>query len=119
MDLEFWQEKWQRRDIAFHQAAANPLLVRSFKQLALAPGARVFLPLCGKSLDIHWLLAQGYQVVGAELSEMAVQELFAELGLVPTISSAGNLKSIGSVTLIFKRKVLAKPGFSALTQASL
>jgi thiopurine S-methyltransferase len=89
---EFWQEKWQKREIAFHQAAANPLLVSWFDQLALAPGASVFLPLCGKSLDIHWLLAQGYRVVGAELSEMAVQELFAELGLTPDISGAGKLQ---------------------------
>jgi len=88
---EFWQEKWQKREIAFHQAAANPLLISWFNQLALVPGASVFLPLCGKSLDIHWLLAQGYRVVGAELSEIAVQELFAELGLTPSVSSAGNL----------------------------
>lgn len=92
MNPEFWQEKWQKREIAFHQAAANPLLVSWFDQLALAPGASVFLPLCGKSLDIHWLLAQGYRVVGAELSEMAVQELFAELGLTPDISGAGKLQ---------------------------
>jgi thiopurine S-methyltransferase len=89
---EFWQEKWQKREIAFHQAAANPLLVSWFNQLTLAPGARVFLPLCGKSLDIHWLLAQGYSVVGAELSEMAVQELFAELGLTASVISTGNLQ---------------------------
>lgn len=92
MNPEFWQEKWQKREIAFHQAAANPLLISWFNQLALAPGASVFLPLCGKSLDIHWLLAQGYSVVGAELSEMAVQELFAELGLTPSVSSVGNLQ---------------------------
>lgn len=92
MNPEFWQEKWQKRQIAFHQAAANPLLVNWFSQLAIEPGATVFLPLCGKSLDIHWLLAQGYQVIGAELSEMAVQELFAELGLTPVVSSAGSLQ---------------------------
>lgn len=92
MNPEFWQEKWQKREIAFHQATANPLLVSWFNQLALAPGASVFLPLCGKSLDIHWLLAQGYRVLGAELSEIAVQELFAELGLTPTVSSAGDLQ---------------------------
>ena len=92
MNPEFWQEKWQKREIAFHQAAANPLLVRWFNQLALAPGATVFLPLCGKSLDIHWLLAQGYSVVGAELSEIAVQELFAELALTPNASRVGNLQ---------------------------
>ena len=92
MNPDFWQEKWQKREIAFHQAAANPLLVSWFNQLAIAPGARVFLPLCGKSLDMHWLLAQGYRVVGAELSEVAVKELFAELGLTPTVSTAGKLQ---------------------------
>ena len=92
MDPDFWQEKWQKREIAFHQAAANPLLVSCFDQLAIAPGARVFLPLCGKSLDIHWLLARGYRVVGAELSEVAVTELFAELGLIPTVSTVGKLQ---------------------------
>lgn len=28
---------------------------------------RIFLPLCGKTLDIGWLLERGYRVVGAEL----------------------------------------------------
>lgn len=91
MHPEFWHERWQKREIAFHQAAANPLLVNWFNQLLLAPGASVFLPLCGKSLDIHWILAQGYKVIGAELSEMAVQELFAELGLMPEVSCEGSL----------------------------
>jgi len=89
---EFWQERWQKREIAFHQAAANPLLVSHFDKLALTPGAPVFLPLCGKSLDIHWLLAQGYSVIGAELSDIAVQELFAELGLTANVSSIGSLQ---------------------------
>ncbi|WP_019675104.1 thiopurine S-methyltransferase [Arsukibacterium perlucidum] len=92
MDPDFWQEKWQKREIAFHQAAANPLLVSCFDQLAIAPEARVFLPLCGKSVDSHWLLARGYRVVGAELSEVAVTELFAELGLTPTVSTVGKLQ---------------------------
>ncbi|WP_213999390.1 thiopurine S-methyltransferase [Arsukibacterium sp.] len=92
MDPEFWQQKWQKREIAFHQAAANPLLLNHFNQLSMTPGARVFLPLCGKSLDSHWLLARGYRVVGAELSEVAVKELFAELGLTPSINSVGKLQ---------------------------
>lgn len=92
MNPEFWHEKWQKREIAFHQTAAHPLLVSYFNQLAIAPNAKVFLPLCGKSLDIHWLLAQGYSVLGAELSEIAVQELFAELELTPGVSRVGNLQ---------------------------
>lgn len=52
-------------------------------------GSRVFLPLCGKTLDIAWLLAQGYKLVGAELAEMAIQQLFADLRVEPTISDMG------------------------------
>jgi thiopurine S-methyltransferase len=49
------------------------------------------VPLCGKTLDMHWLLAQGMQVVGAELNPLAVNELFAELELTPTITKIGNI----------------------------
>ncbi|MGC3974113.1 MAG: thiopurine S-methyltransferase [Nitrospira sp.] len=51
----------------------------------------LFLPLCGKTLDIGWLLSRGYQVAGAELSAVAIGELFAELGLIPTITKVGAL----------------------------
>jgi thiopurine S-methyltransferase len=89
MDPDFWHRKWANKDIGFHEDAANPLLVKHFPALALEKGRRVFLPLCGKTLDIHWLLANGYRVVGAELSKLAVEELFAELGAEPTISTGG------------------------------
>ncbi|MGZ8252407.1 MAG: thiopurine S-methyltransferase, partial [Methylophilaceae bacterium] len=71
MEASFWHNKWQRGEIAFHQSDANPLLVAHFEALNLPKGSRVFLPLCGKTLDIAWLLAGGYRVVGAELSEIA------------------------------------------------
>ena len=40
------------------------------------------MPLCGKTLDMPWLAAQGHQVIGAELVEQAVSE-FAEQNLSP------------------------------------
>lgn len=70
MNSTFWQAKWQRNEIGFHEHRPNVLLVRNFPALCLQHGARVFVPLCGKSLDIHWLLAQGHQVVGCELSHL-------------------------------------------------
>jgi thiopurine S-methyltransferase len=92
MSPDFWLEKWQTRDIAFHQTAPNALLVRHFEKLHLAPTSRVFLPLCGKTLDIAWLLSKGYCVAGAELSEIAVQALFLELGVKAKINPVGDLK---------------------------
>lgn len=79
MDTSFWHERWQIKDIGFHEGEANAFLVTHVAALKLMPGARIFLPLCGKTRDIAWLLSQGYQVVGIELSEIAVRELFSEL----------------------------------------
>ncbi|MCB1706547.1 MAG: thiopurine S-methyltransferase [Halioglobus sp.] len=92
MEAEFWLKKWEAQEIGFHLASANPLLVRHCRALALDPGDRIFLPLCGKTLDIGWLLANGYRVAGAELSESAVKDLFHELGMSPTVSEAGALR---------------------------
>ncbi len=89
MDRSFWQQKWESNDIPFHESNGNPLLTTYFEQLSLAPNSRVFVPMCGKSLDLHWLLKQGYRVAGAELSQIAVTQLFAELGCEPTITPMG------------------------------
>ncbi len=85
MEHSFWHDRWATNQIGFHQPAANPLLVTHCAALALPSAGRVLLPLCGKTLDIAWLLAAGYRVVGVELSELAVQQLFAELGATPRI----------------------------------
>lgn len=92
MDHEFWHRKWENNEIGFHEAATNRLLLRHFPALGLAQGARVFVPLSGKSRDIHWLRAQGCHVVGAELSRLAVEQLYAELALAPQITPAGKLE---------------------------
>jgi thiopurine S-methyltransferase len=91
MDPSFWHQRWQKNEIAFHTSEANPLLVKYFKELSLAKGRRVFLPLCGKTLDISWLLTNGYRVAGAELSQLAIEQLFTELGVEHKISGVGEV----------------------------
>ena len=91
MDASFWHQRWEKNEIAFHQSKANPLLVEYFHQLSLAKDNRIFVPLCGKTLDISWLLSNGYRVAGAELSQIAIEQLFMELGVQPTISGVGEV----------------------------
>ncbi|WP_201540779.1 thiopurine S-methyltransferase [Psychrobacter sp. 1044] len=85
MNAEFWHSRWQEKRIGFNQSAVNPLLINYFKQLNLPAGSRVFVPLCGKSIDMAWLAAQGYDVVGVELVETAVQAFFTEQNISPTV----------------------------------
>jgi thiopurine S-methyltransferase len=89
MDPSFWHQRWEKNEIAFHEGKANPLLVKHFNELSLAKGRRIFVPLCGKTLDIAWLLSNGYRVAGAELSQRAIEQLFMELGVAPEISAVG------------------------------
>lgn len=91
MEESFWHQKWERNEIAFHRQEANPLLVTYFSALSLLEGSRVFVPLCGKTRDIHLLLSHGYRVAGAELSKLAVEQLFSELDVEPNITVIGSL----------------------------
>ena len=86
-----WLKRWDNREIGFNQDEPNDFMVEHFSALGLAKGSRVLVPLCGKTIDISWLLAQGYEVVGIELSEQAIVELFDELGVTPSVSSEGEL----------------------------
>lgn len=85
MTPEFWQNRWQENHIGFNQSEANPLLIKYWSKLNLPAGSRIFVPLCGKSIDMVWLAAQGYDVVGVELVESAVQAFFNEQNIEPTI----------------------------------
>jgi len=77
----FWHDRWHRGQIGFHQTAVEPQLARYWPELQVASG-RVFVPLCGKSLDLVWLRDQGLQVTGIELSDVAVESLCLEQGIL-------------------------------------
>ncbi|MHA3103160.1 thiopurine S-methyltransferase [Acinetobacter sp. ANC 3791] len=81
MQEQFWLDKWKNNQIGFHQHQVNEFLAKYIDKLSLQKNDRIFVPLCGKSLDIHWLLDQGLRVVAIELSELAVEELIKTLNL--------------------------------------
>ncbi|WP_018986892.1 thiopurine S-methyltransferase [Methylophilus methylotrophus] len=114
MHHDFWHQRWQNQQIGFHQDEINRFLLAHFQALGLQAGQRVFVPLCGKSLDMHWLLAQGYQVVGAELSQLAVDAFFTELKLAPEITQSGPLRHYRTEQI-----EIFQGDFFALTQGQL
>ena len=81
MQADFWHQVWQQDQLGFQLAEAHPMLRAQLSCLPISD--TVFVPLCGKSPDLH-LLAQRYQVIGAELSPIACRDFFAEAGLLPT-----------------------------------
>lgn len=83
---EFWHQRWEQDQIGFHQEAINAYLTSHWEELGLATGAPVFVPLCGKSLDMLWLHEQGHPVFGIELSRKAVEAFFHENDIEPSIN---------------------------------
>ncbi len=81
MDAKFWTEKWEQPQIGFHLPAVHPMLARHWSALGLKANAHVFVPLCGKSLDLIDLMSQGCRVTGAELSPIAIRQFLAEQAL--------------------------------------
>lgn len=90
MNKEFWLNKWATNDIGFHEGVVNAMLMKHFNRLG-QPNT-IFVPLCGKAVDIIWLIKQSVHVIGVELSETAVQQLFHTLKIHPTVTTTAHFK---------------------------
>jgi thiopurine S-methyltransferase len=99
MQPEFWHERWRTGQIGFHQSAADRNLARHWAGLELAAGSRVFVPLCGKSLDMLWLRDQGHAVVGVELSAVALEAFCLENGVPARRRARGGFEVYEAVNL--------------------
>jgi len=126
MEKQFWEQKWEAQELGFHLSFVHPILKRNLAAYDLPDAATVFLPLCGKTLDIGWLLDQGLNVVGAELSELAVRQLFESMQVTPDVSPWGDgwvwrhgtltvfqgdvfaltAKDLGEINLVYDRAAL-------------
>lgn len=85
MQKEFWLEKWNANQIGFHRDSCHPLLEAHAKDFFKGK-KKVFVPLCGASVDMHFLQSLGLEVVGVELSQLAVEKFFSDAGLKPDIA---------------------------------
>ena len=92
-DRDGWLTRWQEGRIQFDVDKVNPILDRYVDRLLSEGFGRVLVPLCGKSVDLGWLVDRGHEVVGVELAEKAVEDLFKELGRSPTISTQDGFQS--------------------------
>ncbi|WP_133138787.1 thiopurine S-methyltransferase [Legionella genomosp. 1] len=99
MDKNYWEEKWLARDIGFNQQQPNKLMQRYFPSLNLTPGSRIFVPLCGQSVDMLWLSEQDYLVIGVEYSQMACDAFFEENKIPCRIVEVDNFTVYSSDTI--------------------
>ena len=94
---DMWLERWREGRIGWHETEGSALLRRYWPRLVR--GSSVLVPLCGKSIDLVWLAERGFDVVGVELSAIAVQSFFEEHELNFENSLAGPLQCYRATSL--------------------
>ena len=78
MFLNQWELRWEENRIGFHLPEVNSYLLRYSGVLLKQAPQSVFVPLCGKTLDLPWLAGRTKKVVGVELIRKAVEDFYDE-----------------------------------------
>ncbi|MEM7469236.1 MAG: thiopurine S-methyltransferase [Pseudomonadota bacterium] len=98
METDFWLARWAQNEIGFHETDFHPMLRQHWQTVidraSLSDASTqhaVFVPLCGKSRDMLWLMACGFHVCDIELSHLAVDAFFRENNLAYEKSTESNL----------------------------
>ncbi len=81
-----WLKFWENNETNWHGDKITQELVEYFELFELEPRDKVFVPLCGKSLDMLYIMSQGFSVVGVEISEIGVRQFFSENNLAYKIT---------------------------------
>lgn len=96
MSKNTWEDCWSVGKTFFHRSAYHPMLVEHIEKLINGRSNLViFIPLCGKSLDIKYLYDLGHTVVGVEGAKSPIEEFFGEHNLEFTKSDCPSVN--GSV----------------------
>ncbi|KAM4706063.1 thiopurine S-methyltransferase-like isoform 1-T2 [Rhinophrynus dorsalis] len=74
-----WVQRWENRNIAFHQDNIHQFLSEFLDtMLNNREQLNIFFPLCGKAVDMKWLAHMGHNIVGVDVSEIGLKEFFEE-----------------------------------------
>merc|ERR1712032_697639 len=79
MDNQAWNARWENNTASWHADEARTEILNLMKSNVTDFKGKVFVPLCGASLDMVWLAEQGLQVVGVEVSRLAIDKFFQEI----------------------------------------
>ena len=94
-----WLHFWESNETNWHSDTITQELVEYFELFELEPGDKVFVPLCGKSLDMLYIMNQGFSVVGVEISEIGVRQFFRENDLTYKITRVDDFDLYSSENL--------------------
>ena len=71
-----WISRWENNKIGWHADQINRQLIEYLDKLNLSSGDTIFVPLCGKTKDMLFLLENQINVIGVEMSSIAAEQFF-------------------------------------------
>jgi len=74
--LDQWSNMWQNDRTFWHLDKPHNYVVKHSSPLP--KGSNVFIPLCGKTVDIKWFYENGFVVHGLEFEKKAIIEFFKQ-----------------------------------------
>ncbi|QHV96065.1 class I SAM-dependent methyltransferase [Spirosoma endbachense] len=79
MEKAFWFNSWELEGhyTSFHRKDIHPYAIKYLPPFALE-GQTVFVPLCGKSLDLLYFSRFATRVIGVEIVEKAIHQFFED-----------------------------------------
>lgn len=89
-----WVQRWTDGDVDFHSNTHESFLDKKEEEIFGGKIKSVFVPLCGKSVDMLWMYNHGHTVCGVEIAEQAVKDFFVESNLEyisETVQNVGNV----------------------------
>ncbi|EDV20859.1 uncharacterized protein TRIADDRAFT_60802 [Trichoplax adhaerens] len=77
--VQDWEKMWNDGQLGSMTSKFHPMMVKFHEMIIQSDRHnRVFVPLCGNSLDLLWLARKGCSVVGSECVAFACQNFFTE-----------------------------------------
>lgn len=92
MEHDFWHQAWSKTDQpGWQQKEVNTFLTTHWAASGALPGEAVFVPLCGRTLDMRWLSDYGHHVIGIDLSVTALQDFCKQQSIDAVCERDGEL----------------------------
>ena len=73
-----WINRWETNRIGWHAEQVNRHLIQYLDRFNLSARESIFVPLCGKTNDMLFLLENDIKIIGVEMSNIAIEQFFLE-----------------------------------------
>lgn len=117
---DHWLDAWNRGLTPWSDPGINQYLRDNLAKLRLTTGCTILVPMCGDSADMVWLAEQGHNVVGIDISHLAIESFFSQATIA--YNKIGNVYTSKNTPLnitiinenIFNTELLSTFSFDAI-----